>query len=133
MNLFFKIPSMHDAAICFIKNQQLSYLKLERFFQKKHFGAQNLDFQNCFDKIVKNLDSNFKFYNNNNVDHHHRHALSIDFFEEVPCDIHIVIDGEGNKKWFSIFRENWKLNNIYINSHKRFIFYRIFIYIKFLF
>lgn len=116
----------HDLSITFLWKNKLFYLKLERFYQIKHFGFKNVKgFQklNMIDNnktikqlfykkyvydVLKKINPNFINYkiNYDDYSHHLRHALSIDFFEEKPCDVHVVIDGQGGRVWWSIYRNN---------------------------
>lgn len=115
MNLFFKMSNMHDAAVCFIRAGQLHYLKIERFLQKKHFGAQDQMYTHFVNNFHKLLGDEFKFIDHRwKTSHHYRHALSVDFFEETPCDVHIVIDGSGDEKWFSVYRQGKLIDSAHI-------------------
>lgn len=117
--------SVHDASASFISNGNSFYLSLERYYQIKHFGLKNIGiptpvlFKNkelhqkakkfFYEKYIKNIlvsQDAYIFSRDTTIRHHHRHALSVDFCEKTPCDVHVVIDGEGDSKWWSVYRNN---------------------------
>lgn len=126
MNFIFDGTVAHDASSCFILNNNLHFLKLERFYQQKHFGKREprhlikgehikydnisaLSYENFFNifthNILKKLDSEWKIFSDYHASHHLMHAHSVDFLEQTPCDVHIVIDGkDGHRNWYSVFR-----------------------------
>lgn len=106
MNILMNWQTNHDASICFIKNGEIKYLKLERFYQIKHFGKKDAHFNTYWNFFIKNLDCEFKYFRSSNIEHHLKHALSVDLFESKPCDVHVVIDGEGDEKWYSVYRNS---------------------------
>jgi len=125
MNIVTNYAASHDASFCFIVKKKLFYIKLERPYQIKHFGYMHTinmprpwprsESRQYFIKkylypflnysFKKDMDYNL-WTEKYDIDHHLRHAFSVDFFEEKPCDVHIVIDGGGSYKWYSVFRNS---------------------------
>ena len=106
----------HDSNYSFFDGENLHYFKLERLFEKKHFlcpmvyktpqmMAQNRELVKLLIKNKHNIDIEKIFYGNE-VTHHHKHALSIDLFLKQKQDVHVVIDGEGDNKIWSIIRDD---------------------------
>ena len=108
----------HDSSCINLEKTGISYLKLERYYQIKHFGqryrgiADNKDFylsikdlspDSFFRKFIP-FKGNFFYLQ---IPHHLKHAYSIELFES--CDIHVVIDGQdgtSDPKWYSIYRDD---------------------------
>ena len=106
----------HDSNYSFFDGERLHYLKLERFFEQKHFSSPQLVrtpellIQN--DTLVKlliekkhNIYIKEIFYNSS-IGHHLMHSLSVDLFLKEKQDVHVVIDGIGDYKVWSIIRDN---------------------------
>ena len=104
----------HDSSIVEIKHNKVSYTKLERLLQIKHFGMRHagyIDNHELYQKILNYTRADFfkefspyksKVILQGARDHHLSHALSVELFE--PCDVHVVIDGRGGDQWWSIWR-----------------------------
>jgi carbamoyltransferase len=117
MNIILPWLSSHDASFIKITSGKLQYCKLERLTQIKHFGRQDEKlFEAIWSKLHQTYSTSHKFWYPSSFDHHYVHALSIDHFENQPCDIHIVIDGEGNERWFSVYRQNKLMATSYIHE-----------------
>ena len=106
----------HDSNYSFFDGERLYYLKLERFFEKKHFSSPQLvrtpELLMRSDTLVRllikkkhNLYIKEIFYNSS-ISHHLRHSLSIDLFLKEKQDVHVVIDGVGGSKIWSIIRDD---------------------------
>lgn len=106
----------HDSNYSFFDGERLYYLKLERLFEQKHFLApprpftHDLELQNHI--LIKLLIKNKhgieikKISHENSITHHLRHALSVDLFFSEKHDVHVVIDGMGDNKVWSIIKNN---------------------------
>ena len=127
-NKFYYTRSSHDSSFCFLKNQKLNYFKHERFLQMKHFGLEDKGSEYIIEqenKIIRTLNPEVVILPerlleddifHNAVKHHHLHALSVDFMEKTPCDVHIVIDGNGNSRWYSVYRNDQWIDSGFIKN-----------------
>ena len=106
----------HNSNFCYFDGNNIHYLHLERFLERKHFiGAKDFAFSNYAGKIfVKKIvnkiflqDLNIQdVINCSGIDHHVKHALSMDFFSKQKYDSHVVIDGMGCYKIWSIIKND---------------------------
>ena len=118
----------HDSSISYYDGKKVSYLKVERLFQFKHYKVKdksqieniikekwNITF-NDIDKIcipIFHRGSSFIFkelINSNitEIDHHYAHAQSISFFCAEQPNVSIIIDGQGGTNCWVILK-NQKL------------------------
>ncbi len=104
----------HDSNFCLYDENNLYYLKLERYVEQKHFHhgmllntsenqKKGLRLVNLIVKQIYGLDLNCK---RSKIDHHLRHALSMELFSNKKYDVHVVIDGFGDENVWSIFRND---------------------------
>ena len=105
----------HDSNYTFFDGETLHYLKLERFFEKKHFMAPTRNYMRKFELqnrvLIKLLIKGkhgieIKKVFNAPIEHHFKHALSMDLFSDKKYDVHVVIDGVGDHKIWSIIRND---------------------------
>lgn len=119
----------HDTSVVQIIDEKVSYVKLERLYQIKHFGVQDNN-HNIIYKYIKNMSykdfwKRFSPYREDTETdlafkgptHHLGHALSVELFE--PCDVHVVIDGSDgadDPQWWSVWRDGVKIASGKLND-----------------
>ena len=109
----------HDHNAAYFDGDSVKYIKHERFKQVKRFAYENLNEiindtcklfeinkQDC-DVVVCLNNGEPKSLENNEfvIDHHYAHALSAQFLSCKKPQVHFVIDGLGDCKTWSVFKD----------------------------
>jgi len=103
----------HDFNKCYYENNKIKYFKSERYSQIKHDSD---DRQNIDDNTFKTI-YNFKDDNLPSINHHIAHHLSYKLFVDKEPKISIIIEGEGNKRSWSVIKNNTIIDSeLIINS-----------------
>lgn len=116
MKIFTEHSSLfHDSNFCFYDEKDLCYLKLERYVERKHFSSPMLsitkenkekNFQLMKAIVKKTHDFDLQQVDDDSINHHLRHALSMELFSINNYDVHVVIDGIGDYDIWSIIRNH---------------------------
>lgn len=105
----------HDSNFCFYDEKNLHYLKLERFVERKHFSSpmlsttkENQEKSFLITKAIvkKTYGFDLRQIDDYHINHHLRHALSMELFSINDYDVHVVIDGIGDYDVWSIIRKH---------------------------
>ena len=103
----------HDFNKCYYENNNIKYLKSERYSQIKHDNEDRQNFDDDAFKIIYN----FKGDKLPAINHHIAHHLSYKLFLNKEPDISIVIEGQGNKRSWSVIKNNSMIDSeLIINS-----------------
>lgn len=114
----------HDHNAAFFDNGSVKYIKHERFKQVKRFAYDNLDemvSETCVLFGIKKQDCDAIVFVNKGdpqvlgsneflIDHHHAHALSAEFLSPYPSQVSFVVDGLGDCKTWSVFKNETRVD-----------------------